>query len=434
MNNQKQAGFGRGAALLSVGIGGGGLLTYGYFALASNVLDPPDYGALTILWSVLFISVVTLYRPVEQFISRSLSENATLGTGSAHELRVGATIQALLAATFVAVALAFRGPIESGPFGGQDELYWILVLAAPTYAVSFFARGYFAGIGRFGLYGAMLILEATSRFAMAALVVVGLLSGTATVAFGILLAPLMSLVVVPLLYLDRRRRGGDRGAEPRPPAPAGPSISRGGRFVGAAALILLSEQALLNAGVLIVSARMDAAAAGFIFNILLIARAPQVLFGAVTTSLLPTLTRFHAAGDEGGRAASRASVLNTIRAIAGFTAAAAVVVLAVGPQLMQATFGDDFTYERAGLVIVVVAMGLHLSASTLTQLALARDRATAAAVRWALCALGFIGLSLLPVFEEVREVEVAYAAAAASLTVMLLLLTSRPGGRPAPRA
>ena len=54
---------------------------------------------------------------------------------------------------------------------------------------------------------------------------------------------------------------------------------------------MLSEQTLLNAGPLLVRASEGAAAAGFIFNVLMIARAPLVLFQAVATSLLPHLTR-----------------------------------------------------------------------------------------------------------------------------------------------
>ena len=63
---------------------------------------------------------------------------------------------------------------------------------------------------------------------------------------------------------------------------------------------MLSEQTFLNAGPLLVNATAGAAAAGFIFNVLMIARAPLQLFQAVSTSLLPHLTRLRAEA-RGGR-------------------------------------------------------------------------------------------------------------------------------------
>ena len=421
MRKEERRGYSRGATVLSLGIGAGGVLTYAYFALASNILSPDEYGGLTVLWSILFVSVVTLYRPVEQFVSRSLAEHETRGESTGHSMRVAATIQLLLAVAFVAAALVFRGPIEDDLLHGQADYYWILLVAAPAYAVSFFARGYLAGRGRFGLYGAMLLLESSSRFAMAAIVAIGLLSGSGTVASGILLAPLVSLVVVPLVGFRRSRSDG--GDDPAPPLAASTtSMSRGGRFVGAAFLIMLSEQALLNAGVLIVAADLDAAAAGFLFNVLLVARAPQVLFGAVTTSLLPTLSRLQTVGDAAARATFRSHLSGTIRIIGVAAATLATAILIGGPQLMQLTFGDDFTYDRVGLLIVVTAMGFHLTALTLTQVALAREREGAAAARWAACAVAFVGISLSPGFEPIRQVEVAYATAMAALTLLLVCL------------
>ncbi len=110
---------------------------------------------------------------------------------------------------------------------------------------------------------------------------------------------------------------------------------------------MLSEQAFLNAGPLLVKGTAGAAAAGFIFNILMIARAPLQLFQAVSTSLLPHLTRLRA---EGAETDFRESVRVTIRAIAAFAGGGRQSSMAiVGPELMQIAFGDKFTYERADL-------------------------------------------------------------------------------------
>ncbi len=71
------------------------------------------------------------------------------------------------------------------------------------------------------------------------------------------------------------------------------SMAKGGGFAAAVLVIMFSEQAFLNAGPLIIRGLQGAAAAGFIFNVLMIARAPLQLFQAVSTSILPHLTSLH---------------------------------------------------------------------------------------------------------------------------------------------
>ena len=83
---------------------------------------------------------------------------------------------------------------------------------------------------------------------------------------------------------------------------------------------MFSEQTFLNAGPLIVRGLEGAAAAGFIFNVLMIARAPLQLFQAVSTSILPHLTRLHTSEEAGSEAEFHRSVRMVLLAIAAFTA------------------------------------------------------------------------------------------------------------------
>ena len=74
----QRAGYGRGAAILAVGIGVTGLVTYAYFSLASHALSHSSYGGITLLWSAVFIVVSVLYRPVEQLLSRTIADRNSL--------------------------------------------------------------------------------------------------------------------------------------------------------------------------------------------------------------------------------------------------------------------------------------------------------------------------------------------------------------------
>ncbi len=418
--------FGRSAGMLSVGIGSAGVLTYLYFSLASHNLSRTAYGEIVVLWSSVFVLISVLFRPVEQLLSRTIAERQAHGQPIGSALRVAATIQLGLAVTFAVVALALRGPIQDDLLSGNETLYWILVTAVLAFAASFFARGFLAGNRRFGLYGGLLLAESTARMSFAAAVALGITSGQTAVALGIIAAPILSLAVVPLAFAGRAVRVRAAETPPESGTQAEFTLARGGGFAAAVLLIMVSEQTLLNAGPLLVRASEDAAAAGYIFNVLMIARAPLVVFQAVATSLLPHLTRLRSSARATDADAFRLSIRVTLRAVAAFAGTVALVVLVAGPELMQIAFGDKFSYDRAGLLLVTAGMGFYLSSGTLNQAALARGQARLAAACWGTAAIAFLAWNLLPVLSEFRRVEVGFLGAAALLCGLLFLLYRSP--------
>ncbi|MDX6657585.1 MAG: hypothetical protein QOH62_2378, partial [Solirubrobacteraceae bacterium] len=136
--------YASGARILSIGIAATGVFTFAYFAVASHVLDRPDYGAISTLWAILFVTISVIYRPVEQLLSRTIADARARGVHQ-HELRGPATIQLGFAAVFLVVALVLHGTLRDKAFNGSDALYWVLVGATLAYAGSYFARGYLAG-------------------------------------------------------------------------------------------------------------------------------------------------------------------------------------------------------------------------------------------------------------------------------------------------
>jgi O-antigen/teichoic acid export membrane protein len=266
-------------------------------------------------------------------------------------------------------------------------------------------------------------------------VAVGIAEGQTAVALGMAAAPIVSLAVVPWALgrrLARDARGPDT-SELDSAAAAGAgkepefTLSRGTGFAVAVLLVMLSEQTFLNAGPLIIKATEGgggAALAGFAFNVLLIARAPLVLFQAIQTSILPHLTRLRATGEADP---FRRSVNVTLVAIAAFAGSVALVMLIAGPFVMDVVFGGAFEYTRGGLVLVSIGMGLYLAAATLNQAALARGRARQAATCWVGSASAFALFLLLPRFgDRVLQVETGYLAAALLLCSLLYALYRRP--------
>ncbi len=437
--------YASGARILSIGIASTGLLTFAYFSIASHVLNGPAAKRVDLLWSVMFVIISVIYRPIEQLLSRTIAQRRAQGH-EVHSLPVPMLIQGSFALLFLALALALHDELLR-VFDHDRALYWILLVGTLAYGASYFARGWLAGHERFGLFGGLVLMESTSRICFALAVAVGIAQGETAVALGIAAAPLVSLVVVPAAFA----RGGSPGRPgPRSPitvdeaeaALAGPgtegvqetaahedlSLRRGGGFAVWVSTIMLSEQTLLNAAVLTVDATSkNASLAGIVFNVLLIARAPLQLFQAIQTSLLPHLTGLETTA--GHEAFSRA-IRTTVLAIAGFAALVALGLLAIGPPVLShVLFGQHYEYCRIGLALIGVGMGLHLISGALNQAALARDRARAAACCWLLAAVAFVAWMVIPaVSDQVLRVEIGYAGATALLAVALTALY-RTGSR-----
>jgi O-antigen/teichoic acid export membrane protein len=249
-------------------------------------------------------------------------------------------------------------------------------------------------------------------------------------AVAIAAAPLLSLVVLPwaLGHQVRRLSSAGAGGARRE---AQFTLAHGVGFAGAVLVIMVSEQAILNSGVLIVKVDTGSdALAALIFAVLMIARAPLQLFQAVSTTLLPHLTRLIVREQSGAHAGDFGrSVRLTVAACLGFGAATVAGVLIAGPPAMRLLFGSDFDYDRFGLALVGAGTGLYLSATTLNQAVLAQGRARLAASSWAASAAFFVTFLLVASMKQVREVEVAFIATAALLSSLLYAAYRRPLAR-----
>ncbi len=434
--------YASGARVLTVGIASTGIFTFAYLATASHVLDKAAYSRISICWAIMFVILSVIYRPIEQLLSRTIADRRARGEHG-HVLRIPALIQASFALLFLIVALALRHTIEHRMFHGSSALYWILVVGVLAYAASYFARGWLAGHQRFALYGGLVFLESTSRFVFALAVAVGIGSGQGAVGLGMAVAPFVSLCVIPFAFSRVRgsgARGGAAAVEVADAAREGPvhgqleeaatdlSLRHGGGFAASVVAIMFSEQTLMNAGVIVVAANsgfnLTSGLTGFVFNVLLIVRAPLQLFQAVQTSILP-----HLAGLEARESPAefQRAIRLTVLVIAAFAAAVALGLLAIGPFVMKALLGSHgFPYGRLGLAVVGVGMGLHLTAGTLNQALLARGRAPLAAICWLVSAAVFVVfVALRTIGPEVERVEVGYCLATLLLSLLLFVLYRR---------
>ena len=388
----------REAALLSVGTLSSGILAYAFNVIAARSLGPEVYGGVGALWAGMFLVSVLLFRPVEQTLSRAISDqvardvDARPAVRSAGWLTLGITLVALSA-----FAIAWR-PLTDGLFGGRAVLTVALIAGVAGYAASYFARGLLGGVRWFGGYGLLLLADGAIRLIVA--------------------LPLV-LFASPAVAAAAIAEGEVKGSF---------DVRAAARFALPAAVIAGCEQILICGGpllVLIAGGPDAAGAAGVLFAATLLLRAPVFAFQGVAASLLPNLTTFQARGDHAR--AHRATMLVAL-AMAAFAAVLAVGALALGPQAMNVMYGAGFDATRTDLALLALGIGGFLAAGTFCQALLAREQGARAASLWSLAAVTFVGLELVLGGSEFHRVSVAFAAASTlvALTLMGSLWRARP--------
>ena len=84
-SDRRAPSYASGARMLSIGIASTGVLTFAYFAIASHLFGAhhrAQYDSIAELWSVMFVIISVIYRPIEQLLSRTIAERRARGIES----------------------------------------------------------------------------------------------------------------------------------------------------------------------------------------------------------------------------------------------------------------------------------------------------------------------------------------------------------------
>jgi O-antigen/teichoic acid export membrane protein len=401
-----------GAALASAAMLGSGVLAYAFLVLGAQTLGKDGYGQLGVFWAGLFLGVVILFRPLEQTLSRALSDRLARGEEVRTVLRaVGAIYLALAAGVVLAGALAHE-PLADRLFRGDGRMVVFLVVGVVGYGLAYLMRGIAGGIGWFPGFGLLLVTDGIVLLGVAvplALVEPDLLP-LAVVAAGT-----GSALVVLARGWPRIRpllAAGDGARFKRRSALA---------FAGPASVIAGADTILVNGGALLVvlgSGASASATAGVVFAATMLVRVPGFLVQGLAASLLSNLTHLQAVAE------SRAFRRAVAQAAMGLVAAGAFLFagsLALGPELMRLVYGAGFDAGRAELSLLAAGVGAYLACGTYSQALLALDRGRVAAGAWAVAAALFIGVYAALPWTQLGRIGVAFLVAA---SVGLALLAS----------
>lgn len=393
-----------GGVLLTVGTVASGLLAYAFNAVVARALGPEAYGPIAVLWAATFLVAVVLFRPVEQTLSRGVAERLAAGQDGKPVGRAAAWLCCGAASAAVAACILAWTPITDRLFDGHEVVTAMLVLAIVGYAASYFVRGLVGGRRWFAGYGSLLLADGGVRLVFALPLLVVASTDVAAVAIA---AAAFAGAVVPLLLPGWRARRTLDGA----PGPEF-DVAQASRFAGPVAALAAADQVLLSGGpvlVMLAGGPHASAAAAVVFAATMLVRAPAYLFQGLAAALLPNLTTLQVQQDE---QRFRQAVGRVVLVLGAFSLVMVLGALTTGPTGMHLLYGDGFAATRGDLAMLAAGAGFYLVAATLTQAALARDRAVGAAFAWTASAALFVVLELTLAGPALHRVALAFAVAA----------------------
>src|SRR5215210_441288 len=400
-----------GAALLSGATLASGVFAYAYHVLAARVLGPEAYGLVAVLWAALFLLVVVLFRPLEQTTSRALADRLARGQEVRSVLRAMLRIYLVVAVAVGIAGVAGWNLIAEELFLGDDFFVGALLIGLGAYGISYVLRGVCAGAGWFNGYALLLVADGAARLAIVLPLVV---VASRDLAAAAMVAAAVASVVLPVVV-------GRRVLTPLTASGPGQAFHVGAAvaFAWPAAVIAVADQVLVNGGPLLVmlgGGEDVGKVAGLVFAATMLVRIPVFVFQGLATSLLPNLTRLHAASEP---ALFRRAVLRAAGGLAACAALIVVTVSLVGPEAMQLVYGSEYQVGRLELALLGVGVGCYLATSTFSQALLALDRGRIAAAGWVVSSVIFLGVYFLAPGEPLMQVAVAFAVGTAAAVPLL---------------
>jgi O-antigen/teichoic acid export membrane protein len=397
-----------GTVLLPAATAVSGVLTYAFLVIAARALGPAAYGRIGVLWAAMFIVAIVVFRPLEQVVSRSMSDRLARDVEVGSVLKTAALL-GIAALVVIGAASAAAWPLlERKLFGGDALLTALLVVGVALYGAEYLVRGVLGGTRWFAGYGIGLVADAGTRLLIALPL---LFVASRTVAACAVVGAGLGGALIPLAFgrkkLDVLRRPA-QGAPFRLRAAAG--------FAAPAGIVAAADQLLVNGGPLLVLAGgASSSTVGVVFAATMLVRAPVYVFQGLAAALLPNFTHLHASND--GRRLRRALawVSAALLVVGGLVAAGGAIF---GEAAMRALYGGQYSAPARDLTLLCGSIGLYLMAGTFSQALLATDRASAAAIAWLAAAAVFVGGYAVFPGEQLFRVALAFAIATLTASVL----------------
>ncbi|MGH9185785.1 MAG: lipopolysaccharide biosynthesis protein [Acidimicrobiales bacterium] len=372
-----------GTMTVGVGLMVAGVTSYAFLLLTAHAVGAEQYATFFVVWSLIFLGGPGFFLPLEQEVSRALSQRSALGQGSGPLLRRAASLGAVLAAGLVVVSLIGAPVALDQLFHGQVLLVVALVGGWLGYYAEHLSRGTLSGLGRFRNYSVLLGAEGVAR--LAACIVLLAVGASSAGPYG------LAVGFAPFVGVAVAMRGQRDLTGPGPDAP----VSELSTALGWLLLGSVMAQCLMNGGPIaaqLLASDAERSLVGEFAGGVVLARIPLFLFQAIQAALLPRLS---ALAGSGRLTEFRRGFRRLLVAVASLGVVGTLAAATIGPWALGFLFRGEFDLSHRTLGLLAAGSALFMLAMAMAQAAIALGGHARMAVAWVAAVVTFVMTTIL---------------------------------------
>lgn len=375
-----------GALFIFGGVSFAALFNYAFHGAAARDLGAESFGTVAAAFATLAILGTFAGEAIAAPTSKYISESTALGRSWAPVVRSGGIVAGVAILAILIIALAVKDWVTPSLFGGDQFIFWLVVLGGVAFVVASFVVGVLSGHRRLLAVGLFQFVLGFGRISSLVLLTIFLGLGTRGAIASLAAAPLLASFVAVSLWHRR---------------PSHPSTARTNlglatfaRFSSLSLFLGVSTAALHHSGTIVarLSSANGEALAGSFFAATIISMIPLRMVFALVNALYPNIAALSF-----DRARFRSLYLRSMVVIS-VTSLGFLLFTAATDQLpIKLLFGEGFEVPTLSLVALMLAFMFD--------------------------ALAWISRSILLVLEEFRVVFGAKALAILVFITVAVLLS-----------
>jgi O-antigen/teichoic acid export membrane protein len=358
------------------------IFAFGFQMVAIRLLPQDEYGLVSILYSTVVFLTLFLGQTFELSLSKFVSEYDAKGWNYSSLIKYSISLQTIAMVGFIAIAMLLRPFIIGRLFPEAPYYFWILVACGVFYGFESGLRGVMRGLREFGYFGSLAISINLLRLTLLVILVGVMKTGLIGAGFSILFASILNIILSSTWYWrnkDKFKEGDN---------PYFISKIQMLRFVVPTMLMFGCGAYFYNTGpvfIKLLGGTSGNELAGFFLIAVMISRLPLQLSEALSTNLLPNMSRLCAKGDW-------RSITYYIRKshhlFIPFSLISVIVIYFFGPKILDVFFPGSI-YTRLGMALLMTATGIIMMVAAYNQFLLAMRKLTNVVTSW------FIGCLVL---------------------------------------
>lgn len=393
------------------------LFIFGFQTIAVRLLQPDQYGLVSVLYSsVVFVSLF-LGQTFELAISKYLSEYQINGRSYFVLVQRIWLWQSLTLLFFIFLSILFRDRIINGLFPEIPEYYYLFVACGVFYSIEISLRGVMRGLRNIGVFGTLSISLHLFRIVYL-LIFVGLFEfGLMGAGFSIFLASFTNLV---LIFAWFRSAWGELTGEPSKNQEL--TFWQLGKYIIPTMAMFGFSTYFYNTGpsfIKLVGGVTANETAGLFLIAVMISRLPLQLSEAFSVNLLPNMSRLVVLGDW---RQIKYYIKKSYQIFIPISLVSIIGIYWLGPFVLRIIY-PDFVYNRLGLAVLVLGTSVIMLVAAFIQFLLAYNKVSNIVMGWVVAGLILTIIVIYMPGDILTRLETGYLAGALSIWACLGVFT-----------